>query len=346
MIASYFVDGREKMDIRWLRSFLRVAETGSITRAASRLNIAQTALSRQIRLLEEELGVQLLARHRRGVLLTEAGQLLRVRSQSIVAALEAARLEVSTAGGEPSGTIGLGLPTSMLYVLSADLVEMYARRHPKVFLRVHEALGHTVAALLRDGAIDAAILISPGPMQGVILEPLITEDVYLAGPPDCGLGVDHAVSVLELASVPMIMFGLENKVRIAAEHLLARHGLSLNPVVEVAGQSLALELIGRGLGYSIMPHCAVRAEIAAGRVAGAPIRGLSVAWTFGVNRARAGMPALMALKDLLHSLVSDRISRGIWGSESTARRALSHRPSAQQIRPPKAKARRSEKHES
>lgn len=182
------------MDTRVLSNFLRVAETGNLSQAAAKLNLAQPALSRQMALLEEDVGAQLFVRHRRGVTLTEAGELFRDRAQSILASVEQARAAVSSAGRDPTGTVTLGLPTSMIYVLSGDLVEAYRKRFSKVFLRVHEAVGHVVEALLKEGRLDAAILIEPRAMPGVALTPLIEEDIYLVGPEDAGLSLDAPVA--------------------------------------------------------------------------------------------------------------------------------------------------------
>ena len=97
------------METRVLSNFLRVAETGKLSQAAAELNLAQPALSRQMALLEEDVGAQLLVRHRRGVTLTEAGELFRERAQAIVASVEQARAVVSSAGLNPTGVVTLGL---------------------------------------------------------------------------------------------------------------------------------------------------------------------------------------------------------------------------------------------
>lgn len=300
------------MDTRFLRSFLCIAQTGSLSRAAAALNIVQPALSRQIRILEAELGAQLLVRHRRGIALTEAGELLREHAAAIVAALDAAQLAVSASGAEPSGAVSIGLPTSMLYAISPELVEAFCRRYPRAFLQVIEAFGHVIEGHLREGRVDAAVLVSPKPMPGIMIEPLLTEAVCLAGPAAAGLDMRKPVAAEVLATVPMIMFPAPNKVRVTVETLLARTGKALSPLVEVDGQPLTHELVRRGLGYTILPACAVQAEIAAGRMSGAPIAGATISWELGVNRARAGFPALKALCELVRLNVADQLARGAW----------------------------------
>lgn len=294
------------MDTRVLSNFLRVAETGKLSQAAAELNLAQPALSRQIALLEQDVGAQLFVRHRRGVALTEAGALFREKAQSILASVEQARAAVSAAGSEPSGAVTLGLPTSMIYVLSGDLIETYHERFPKVFLNAHEAVAHVIESMLKDGRLDVAILIEPRPAPGIALEPLFTEDIYLVGPGDSGLSLDTPVSLADLAQVPMIMLAPQNHVRAKAEAVLSPAGLSLTAAMEVEGQPLAFDLVRRGLGYTLLPNCAVRAELATGRMRGAPIAGLRLGWTLGVNRTRAGAPAVRALVETVRDLVAAR----------------------------------------
>ncbi|MBT3398845.1 MAG: LysR family transcriptional regulator [Rhodospirillaceae bacterium] len=300
------------METRVLQNFLRVAQAGKLGQAAAEMNIAQPALSRQIALLEADVGAQLFVRHRRGVTLTEAGLLFRDHTRAILAALEQARAEVSATAQDPTGTVTLGLPTSMFYVLSADAVAEYRARYPNVFLRVHEAVGHVIESLFHDGQLDAAILIEPGTMPGVALTPLVAEDICLVGPYEAGLSLDTPVSPQHLASVPMIMLDAANHVRRRIESLLGQLGLSLNPAMEMEGQPLTFEMVRRGLGHTVLPRSAAHREIATGRMSAAPIAGATLGWSLAVSRTRADAPEVRALTELLHELAQTRIDEGAW----------------------------------
>lgn len=300
------------METRVLQNFLRVAQAGKLGQAAAELNIAQPALSRQIALLEADIGAQLFVRHRRGVELTEAGLLFRDHARAILAALDQARAEVSSAGQDPSGTVTLGLPTSMLYVLSGDVVAAYRKRFPNVFLRVHEAVGHVVDGLFTDGQLDAAILIEPRPMPGMALTPLSAEAICLVGPRTAGLDLDTPVTPEQVAEVPMIMFPAENHVRKRTEAVLASRGLTLTPAMEVEGQPLTFELVRRGLGHTILPRCAALAEMKIGGMSAAPIAGAKLDWSLAVARPRADAPAVRALVELLVEQVDARAADGVW----------------------------------
>jgi len=304
------------MDVRSLRSFLRVAELGSVSRAAVALNMVQPALSRQINLLEADLGTRLFLRHRRGVILTEAGLLLKQRAAAILSEMEDTRRAVSASGRELSGTVSLGLPTSMLYVLSADLVTRFRTRYPRVFVRIYEGLGHVVEQHLRDDLVDLAVLISPKPMRGVTLAPLAEEQLYVAGPPDSDLDISTPVPLSQLAMLPMIMLSPRNKVRLVVEELLQKQGRAFTAALEVEGQPLAMELVRRGAGYTVLPQCAIAAEMAAGYVRGAPIRKAKIAWVLGSNTMRAGAPAVKVVAELLQDLIRERIGSGVFEQQN------------------------------
>lgn len=301
------------MNIKTLSNFLRVVEIGTLKGAAIAVNIAQPALTRQIALLEQNLGAKLFTRHRRGVTLTEAGEQLRVHAERIISEMEQARNAVSSIAQEPTGTISLGLPTSMLYVLSSQIVSTYVKAYPNVFLKVHEAIGHVVEDLLRARRVDIAILIaSARNLDNVEMTPLLNEAVYLTGPPDAGLDQEVPVPITYLAEVPMILLAPQNHLRLQIEKELASHDLQLRKSLEVEGQPLVFDLIKHGVGYTVLPHCAVQAEVAAGRISAAPINGITITWTLAVNRARAQSPAIRALIDLIRQALDDRIASGQW----------------------------------
>lgn len=130
------------MDLRALRYFLSVAQLGSITRAAQALNVAQPALSRQIRKLEEELGVTLLLRRPRGVELTPAGARLLERAEAVFRSLREAAEELRSDTMEGVGRISLGVPPAMGVMLVPELMRRFRAAQPRAALHVREGVGH------------------------------------------------------------------------------------------------------------------------------------------------------------------------------------------------------------
>ena len=124
------------MDLRILQAFIRVAELGSISRAASVLNQTQPTISRQIAALEQEVGGPLFIRHRRGMSLSPGGEQFRDRALQALRGLDQAKAEFSANVTEPAGTVSLGLPPAVLSVLSGPVVDRFTKAYPRVLLHV------------------------------------------------------------------------------------------------------------------------------------------------------------------------------------------------------------------
>ena len=301
------------MNLRALSNFLTVAETGSLNAAADIVRIAQPALTRQIALLEEEFGTKLFVRHHRGVTLTQSGAQLREHAERIIAEVSKTRTAMSNALETPTGTVSLGLPTAMRYVLSSAVIAAYHQAFPNVQIRAHEAFAHVVEDMLESRQLDVAVLFGgPQRLDSFEIRPLVTESVYLVGPPNCGLDVDTPVAIKYLADVPIILISQRNQLRLAAEQAMAECGRHFAPFLEVEGQPLTHDLVMKGVGYTITPYCAVQAEIESGLLSGAPIRGLTISWALGVNRVRAHAPAVREMIKLIQQAVDDRVANGSW----------------------------------
>lgn len=301
------------MNLRALANFLCVAETGSLKGAADIVHIAQPALTRQIALLEEEFGARLFLRHHRGVTLTEAGEQLREHAERILAEVSRTQVAMSSAMKKPSGTVSLGLPTAMRYVLSSAVISAYHKAYPDVQLKVHEAFVHVIEDLLQTRQLDVAILFGgTQKLDNFDVTPLVSEDLYLAGPRHAGLDLNAPVPIKYLAEVPIILISRRNQLRLVLEQAMAACGRDLHSFLEVDGQPLTHDLVKQGVGYMVTPYCAVQAEIDAGELSGAPIRGLRMTWALGVNRARAHAPAVRELIALIRQAVDDRVSDGRW----------------------------------
>jgi LysR family nitrogen assimilation transcriptional regulator len=308
------------MNLRALSNFLSVAAAGSLQGAAGVVHIAQPALTRQIAMLEEEFGTRLFLRHHRGVTLTEAGEQLREHAERILAEVAKARLAMSTAAEQPTGTVSLGLPTAMRSVLSSTIVSAYHKAYPNVQLNVHEAFVHIIEDFLQMRRVDVGIVFDRArKFDNFDVTPLVTEDIYLAGPPDAGLDQNRPVSIKELAKVPVILLSKRNQLYQAAKQAMAQFNCDFRPFLEVEGEPLTIDLVKKGVGYTIRPFCAVQNEVEAEEISVAPIRGLTITWALGVNRVRAHTPAVRELVALIREAVDDRIANGTWRTARPSR---------------------------
>lgn len=170
------------MDLRELRYFLAVAQAGSFSAAAQRLYIAQSALSRHIKSLEDELGGKLFIRVARGVELTEAGSLLSRRAKRIVDDVFATQQDLLTHHGELRGIASLVVPSSLSECLFVPLVDHFSHNFPKVQLRLSEGLSPEAVERLSQGEVEVAIITEPPSGDHLNLELLFEEQMLFVAP--------------------------------------------------------------------------------------------------------------------------------------------------------------------
>jgi len=298
------------MDLRILQTFIRVAELGSVARAATVLNQTQPTISRQIAALERELGGQLFIRHRRGMNLSSSGEQFLNAALQALRNLDQAKAEFAAHAEEPAGTVSLGLPPILLSVLSGPVVDHFAKAYPRVLLHVYEAVAHRLEELMRSGEVDLAVLLAERKvLRNVALTPLGVEQLVLAGPRHARLDPRKPVGFEALAGLPLLTYRPPNYFRLITEAGLRKQGFAFKAVVELETLPLAVELIERGTGYLISARSGLRSGA---RITMAPLRGMSVTWTLAVNRERAQGIAVRALAAVIRSQAETLIRDGIW----------------------------------
>jgi DNA-binding transcriptional LysR family regulator len=259
------------MDIRRLQFFLRIADEGSMNRAAQVLGIAQPALSRQMRLLEEALGVTLFTRTSRGMALTEAGEQLRGSMVGPLRQLELAMQNVGSPFAQLEGGVVLGMPQTTASVLARPLLTRVGAVFPKVKLGVVEGeTGQLVEGMLK-GEVDLALVHGPISDDRLFDSALLDEDLALVGGPGSGLSADQPMPFASLARFPLVLPRFQPGVRSAVEKTWLRLGVTLEVRLEVDSLQVTKDLIESGLVYGVLPVSAVHREVEAGRLRHAPI---------------------------------------------------------------------------
>src|SRR5690606_28138936 len=175
------------MDLKQLAYFVRVAELGSFTKASQALDVAQPALSRQVRLLEVELRQNLLVRNGRGATPTEAGRLLLEHGRGILHQVERAREELGRVRGSLAGRVAIGLPPSLARVLTVPLTRAFRQQLPEASLSISEGLSTTMQDWLLTGRLDIAVLYNAQPAPEIEIKPLRDEDLILVQKRPAGL---------------------------------------------------------------------------------------------------------------------------------------------------------------
>ncbi len=255
---------------------MRVAELESFTRAATALGVAQPALSRQVRLLEVELRQNLLVRNGRGAVPTEAGKLLLEHGRGILHQVERAREELGRVRGALAGRVAVGLPPTIARLLAVPLIHAFREAMPEATLSISEALSTPMQESLASGRLDIALLYNASPSPDTELTPLLEEDLYLvqARPARRAAPSHEALSLRELARVPLVIPSRPNAIRMQVESALAAHRLRPTIAMEVDGVAAILELVAGGGVSAILSANAVqtsgRARAFAMRPIGSP----------------------------------------------------------------------------
>lgn len=248
------------MDLRQLDYFVRVAELGSFTRASLALDIAQPALSRQVRLLEVELRQTLLTRNGRGAVPTEAGRLLLEHGRGILHQVERAREELGRVRGALAGRVVIGLPPSVAKVLAVPLVREVRKRMPEASLSVREGLSVALCESLMTGQLDIALLYNAVQTPDVELTPLLEEQLFVVQR-RTGKAIPaaraRAIPLREVAGLPLVIPSRPNAIRMLVENEMAHLGCRPRVVLEIDGVAAILGLVEDGAGSAILPRNAV-----------------------------------------------------------------------------------------
>ena len=247
------------MNLKQLEYFVRVAELGSFSKAALVLNIAQPALSRQVRLLETDLHVNLLTRNGRGVVLTEVGQRLFDHSVGILQLVARAGEDIAAARAEPAGRIVVGLPPSIGRRLTLPLVEAFRRHLPKARLAIVEGLSSHLAEWIGTGRVDVGLIHNPEPNPALETTPVLEEPLGLVCPAPARGGKVKPLPLAELPGYPLILPERTHAMRKLIETRAALADLKLDVRLEVSGVPAILDLVAAGYGHAILTGTALAA---------------------------------------------------------------------------------------
>lgn len=253
-------------DLRRLRYFVTVAELGSVTRAAAELHVAQPALSHQMRLLEEELGGELFARGPHGVKLTELGAQLAKDCRPLLEEIRRLRTRLAERAGEPEGPVVVGLAQTLGCVIAVPLLELVAKRFPRVRVRIRELMSSDIPELLRAGGIDFALSYALPSVRGIRCSVVFTEDLYLVGSAAAArrlLGVAHAseVAFADLGRLPLFLSARNNGFREDLESLARTRGVKFVVEAEIDSVGVRRELALSGAGFTILSGATVAADM-------------------------------------------------------------------------------------
>jgi DNA-binding transcriptional LysR family regulator len=259
------------MDLNQLRTLIHVADLGSLSKAADRLRIAQPALSRQVRLLEDELGVRLFDRHGRGMVLTEAGRDALRHAERVMGEIEELRASMGEGHASLRGHVAVGMPPTASDVLSEPLVSAFVAAHPDATLRIVSAYSGHLLDWLRRGEIDAAILYDPQSARTLRLSPLLDEALFLIGPAQSALSLQQPAAFASLAGQRLLLPSRGHGLRDIVERCAAACGVTLDVRIEADSYTTLKGLVRGGLGLTVLPLAPLRDELRSGALTAAPL---------------------------------------------------------------------------
>ncbi|WP_019939825.1 LysR family transcriptional regulator [Bordetella sp. FB-8] len=250
------------MDLKQIEYFVRVAERRSFSRAAELLDAAQPTLSRQVALLEQELGQHLLYRNGRGVEPTEAGLRFLEYARALLTLAARAKEDLRDLRDTPTGKVAIGLPPRIARCVTPPLVQAFRQACPQASITVAEGLSTQVREWLLAGRIDLALLYDPPVSPQLTCEPLLREDLVLAAAPGGRLRLPASVKVTQLGNYPLILPSLPNAIRVLVESACRRQNVQLAVAAEVDAVQTIVELAAQGDAYAILPRSAAQGPAA------------------------------------------------------------------------------------
>jgi LysR family nitrogen assimilation transcriptional regulator len=307
------------MNFRALRYFIAIADAGSLSAAAPVVSIAQPALSRQLRELENDLGTRLLLRSSRGVRLTPAGVTFYESAQRILAESARARQQLAARSGWKTTTITLGASPTLARVLVPGLFDRCHKSLAGMRLRVREAFTPILLDQVERGLIDVAIVTNPEPDRSLAMHPLLGEPFALVA--QASRGFKPVIPISQLARVPLLITSLHRRI---VERQLAPLGGRLNIHAEIDSVDSIRELVLQGRWSTIMPVSVFKETRAAGAVTLSEISGVQLnrLLVLATRLQRYESPAVAIVKELVQAEFARLNRQGVFSFSAPHARKL------------------------
>lgn len=277
------------MDIRQLKAFVSIAETGTFTAGAVRVHVTQAAISMQIRQLENETGIQLFVRAPRKVILTEAGEKLLERAYVILREHDAALEEMAALTGAHRGRLRIGSASAGV---SGDPLPQVLRglrkAHPGVEASVASGTSEQLVQQVLAGELDAAFVSLPVEARGVQTELLSEDSLVAIASPRHKLAKQKVVSAYALAGEKLILGERGGNTRRLIDQFFAQAGVTPKVAMELSRMAAIKRMVEEDMGVGIVPLQSVRDEVAKGTLVRWWIEGAQINWQLGIARLVGG----------------------------------------------------------
>jgi LysR family nitrogen assimilation transcriptional regulator len=303
------------MDLRQIQYFIAIAERGSISSASAFIHIAQPALSAKLAALEDELGVALFTRHRRGVTLTEAGEVFLEHAEKVVEAMAAARSAVLSVASQPKGEVTFGLPVTTSTLMTVPVVELVRARYPDIKLNIVDGMSGDVFGWLVDGRLDVAILYGAERPPLIQAKPIVSDALYLMGHENELTRGRREIRFCELAKFPLLHNSpTRSRLRQLMDDTARRLGCPLTYAGEIDSVPQMKALVYRGRGFTVLPKIALGTDAAAAklrllRIIDPPLRLTSY---LALSPKRSPSRAALCVFDQVDEIARSLLARRKW----------------------------------
>lgn len=302
------------MDVAQLKTLIHVAELGSLSKAADRLRIAQPALSRQIRLLEKELGTALFERHGRGMVITATGRDVLDHAVRVMAELEAIRNVSSNGAALFTGQVSIGTTPTVAEIVTVPLVRKIKEAHPQLSVRLSSAFTGHLLDWLQRGELELAVSYDPKPIRSLRIVPVMMERLFLVSARNGGLTMDTPVRFASLKHRDLILPSQRHGLRGIMEECARQAGIELLANIEADSFGAMIDLVRNGVGSTVLPLAPIHGLVESGVLCAAPLiepapeRKLVLAYP--ADRPVGAAARFVA--DAFTEIAADLVARNIW----------------------------------
>ena len=298
------------MEIRQLRAFVAIAESGTFTAGALRVHVTQAAISMQIRQLETEIAAKVFVRAPRHVILTEAGEQLLRRARHILREHDAAVDEIAELAGAERGRLRIGSASAM--VLSEQLpaiLKELRKQHPAAEISVTSGTSEVLVDQILGGEVDIAFVSLPVDVRGIKTERLSQDQLVAIASPHHKLAKQRTISAYTLAGERLILGERGGNTRRLIDQFFAQAGASLHVAMELSRQQAIKRMVEEDMGVGIVPLQSVKEEVDKGKLIRWWIEGAEINWELGIAQLSNGYdsPIMQKFVSLAHKNFGDAV---------------------------------------
>ncbi|MCB1772924.1 MAG: LysR family transcriptional regulator [Gammaproteobacteria bacterium] len=292
------------MELYQLKTFVRIADEGSLTRAAEQLFTSQPAISAQLKALEEELGVTLFTRTSRGMQLTDKGRVLYEQARETLQAAARLKTEALALQQELVGEVKIGVHTDFDFVRVGELHRRLAERHPRIQPHFVQSMSSLILPDIRRGQLDAGFFFGPCTSADLLPTALAGVPMRIVGPAEWGPRITPA-TLQQLAAMSWVYTSQTCPFYALAQRLLANEAGDLHTVAYVDSEDAVRELIRAGAGLSLLREDDARRMAGQGDAVIWPGDGPTIELGFAVHHQRSAEPLIRAVREVIVDMWGD-----------------------------------------